>query len=62
MKKPKILKNSDFCDIKYVPDGYDMKSVVEATTDNFNILLEEYNNLVKIVNTIAEKNEIDLCE
>ena len=56
MKKPETLTDFDFCDTHMEPDGYDMKTVVEATSRNFETLLEEYNNLVECFDAMAEFN------
>lgn len=58
MKQPKKLADRDFPDIGYVPDGYDMIGVAEMTRENFNVLIEEHNNLVDVVNILCEKRGI----
>jgi len=56
MNKPEELDSWDFPDTKRVPDGYNLKTVPECTNDNFLVLLREHNNLVAVVNELAEKN------
>ena len=62
MNKPNTLTSWDFPDTKHIPDGYDMKQIPECTTDNFNRLLEHYNNLVDVVNLLTEKAGLKLDE
>ena len=59
MKRPQTLSSWDFIDTKHVPDGYNWTSVPEATTENFNTLLEKYNELVELVDALAEKAGIE---
>ena len=40
----------DFPDTVSVPDGYDVTRIPDATSDNFNMLMEEHNKLVRAVN------------
>ena len=56
MKRPIELGDWDFPDRIQVPDGYDMTSIPDLTRDNFNHLIEQHNNLVKIINAICENN------
>jgi hypothetical protein len=58
MKEPKELNSWDFSDKDYIPDGYDMNTIPALTRDNFNILIEEHNNLVEVVNMICDKTGI----
>ena len=54
MKQPEKLTAWDFWDNHQEPDGYDMKTVPDATSRNFNKLLDEHNNLVEVVNTLIK--------
>lgn len=53
MHKPKELTDMEMPDIKY-PCRYDLEPIIECSEGNFNKLLDEYNNLVEVVN----KNEL----
>lgn len=44
---PKVLYEWDFIDVAWVPDGYNMREIPKPSLDNFNKLLEEFNNLVE---------------
>jgi hypothetical protein len=55
MKKPIQLDKWNINDTITVPCGYDMTSEPDLTRDNFNQLLEHYNNLVEVVNYLCEK-------
>ena len=55
MRQPKELSDWDFIDTHMEPDGYDMKTVVEFTSRNFQQLIDEHNNLVEVVNMLCEK-------
>lgn len=59
MNKPKKLDSWDFSDNVHTPNCYDFKSVPDITRDNFNTLLEHYNNLVDVVNALCEKNGME---
>ena len=60
IKKPKELNEWDFLDTVTVSDGCDFKLIPDVSKRNFNKLLDEYNNLVKVVNLICEKHGIEL--
>ena len=62
MKQPEKLYYWDFKDTKEVWDGWNTTSVPEATADNFNRLLEHYNNLVNVVNLLCDKHGINIEE
>ena len=51
MKRPQELTDWDFIQI---PDGYDMKSIPDLTRANFNVLIEEHNNLVYVINALID--------
>ncbi len=55
MIKPKLLNYMEFPDTTHEPDGNDMKEVVTATAGNMAVLIEEHNNLVKVVHVLCEK-------
>lgn len=55
MHKPKEIGGWDVPDRIQVPDGYDMMSIPDLTRDNFNYLVNEYNNLVEVVNMILDQ-------
>lgn len=56
MKKPTELDGYGFPDRIQVPDGYDMKSIPDLTRENFNYLIDEYNNLVEVVNMLIDEH------
>jgi len=58
MKQPKELSSWDFSETIEVRDGYDTKSVPDITRNNLNTLIDEHNNLVKVVNLLCEKHHI----
>ena len=62
MKAPKELYGWDFPDTEMVPNGYNISHVPKCTDKNFRVLLENYNNLVEIVNFLTEKLNIDINE
>jgi len=53
----KELEAWDFPDTHMEPDGYDMKTVIEFTHDNFLHLIDEHNKLVDIINRLTQPNE-----
>ena len=57
MNGPKKLTYWDFPDTITIPDGYDRKTIPDLTRDNFNLLVNEHNNLVDVVNKLAEFHE-----
>ena len=59
MRKPKELIGWDFPDWIEVPDGYDMKNIPDLTRNNFNFLVDEYNNLVECFNKLCEMQHIE---
>lgn len=56
----KELSTWDFPDTEYIPDGYDLKELPKLSERNFRVLLERYNELVCIVNKLA--NKVDISE
>ena len=60
MEKPIELNRWSLKDTIQVPCGYDMTSEPDLTRDNFNQLLEHYNNLVEVVNHLCEKQGVIL--
>ncbi len=58
MHKPKRLSDWDFSDTVKELDGYDLKTIPDLTRDNFQVLIEEYNNLVAVVNMLCDKRGI----
>ena len=48
-------KWNDGLDTIEVPDGYHMKSVPDLTRANFQTLIERHNQMVALVNLMAEK-------
>jgi hypothetical protein len=56
MRKPEIIDYYDFSDRIQVPDGYDMTSIPDLTRDNFQYLVDEYNNLAEAFNAMADFN------
>ena len=60
IRKPKELNDWDFSDTITEPDGYYQKNIPDISRNNFNKLLDEYNNLVKVVNLLCKRNTIDL--
>ena len=62
MHKPTELTPYDFPDTAMRPNGYDMETFVECTPKNFEVLLENYNNLVEVVNHLCNTHNIQLRE
>ena len=60
VKNLKELSSHDFPDTVWESAGYNQKEIPEATTKNFNTLLEHYNTLVNRVNVLYELKEIEL--
>ena len=54
MKKPEELGSFQFSDCIPEPDGYDTKFIPDLTRRNFQILIDEHNNLVEAFNAMAE--------
>ncbi len=52
MEKLKELSSYSFPDTLEVPDGYDLKTIPDITRDNFQLLIDEHNELVSAVNTL----------
>jgi hypothetical protein len=50
---PKKLDKYDFPDKETIPDGYYIKQIPKASTDNFKILLESHNKLIDLLHTIC---------
>lgn len=53
MKRPTKIDGWDVPDSIQVPDGYNMTSIPDLTRNNFNYLIDEYNNLVDVVNILV---------
>lgn len=62
MYKPTELTPYDFPDTSMRPSGYDMETFADSTPKNFQVLLENYNNLVEVVNHLCVNNNIHLQE
>ncbi len=62
MKKPEKLTDWDFPDTIDQRDGYDITQVPDLTRDNFQLLVEEYNNLVEVVNSICDGKMFEIEE
>ena len=45
----------NFAHTKLVPDGYDWKSIPEATPENMVILMNKINELIDLVNILSVK-------
>jgi len=58
MEIPKELTDYDFIDTIQVPDGYDLKSIPDITRDNFQILIDEHNKLVRIVQALFDVSNL----
>jgi len=59
MKRPKELSDWDFTDTVLVPDGWDQKTVPDNTRRNFQILIDEHNNLVECFNAVIQRQGFD---
>jgi len=46
----------DFYNTKQIPDGYDHKTIPEATPENMVIMMEKINELTKAVNQLTMIN------
>ena len=55
MKKPKKITWMDWPDTIQVRDGYDLKSIPDLTRNNFEYLIERYNELVEVINYLTEE-------
>lgn len=53
----KELFEWDFPNTVSIPDGYDLKTVPEATGGNVMVLMEKINELVQEINYLKEKYE-----
>ena len=53
----KELSAWDMPDTVSKPDGWDRKTLPEATADNMQIMMDKINELVKTVNRLAEANK-----
>lgn len=54
MENPiETLSSWDFKDTKSIPDGYDRKSIPEATPENMVVMMDKINHLIKIVNNLT---------
>jgi len=62
MKRPKELTAWDFPDTHMEPDGYDMKTVIDLTPRNFDLLMEKHNHLVEVVGRLCEQNNAFVFE
>jgi hypothetical protein len=62
MYKPKEISRWDLPSTTIVPDGYDMRTVPEATKENMELMVREHNNLVSVVNMLLERLAIHLPE
>lgn len=62
MHKPKQMDGWEFSDSIQVPDGYYMKSIPDLTRDNFNQLVDEYNNLADIINILLDNAHLTINE
>lgn len=45
-----------FCDTQEVRDGYDFKSIPDATPDNMLILMNKINELIDIINFLKQNS------
>lgn len=52
MSKLEELTKWKFKDTIEVPDGYDMTTIPDLTRDNFQILVDEHNKVVKTLNEL----------
>jgi len=59
MKRPEELTQWDFIDTIQIACGYDMTTIPDITRDNFQKLIDEHNNLVAVVNLLADKFNIE---
>lgn len=62
MNRPKQLTDWDFPDTKWIPNGYDMTQAPDFTADNFTKLLDKHNELVELVNLLADKAGIEFTD
>ncbi len=60
MRKLNELTDFNFVDTISIPDGYDLKYIPDLTRDNFNSLIEEHNRLVKVLNAVVDKLDINI--
>ncbi len=57
-RKMELVKELwSFPDTVHKHDGYDMKTLPEATADNMEILMNKINELIQEVNELKERNE-----
>lgn len=59
MKKPKKINYWDWCETDSVPNGYDLTHEPALSPDNFRILASRHNDLVDLVNLLAEKAGVE---
>lgn len=60
--RPKELDWLTMPDTKEVPCGWEWTTIPELTENNFLILIDEYNKLIRIVEEMADKLNIELEE
>ena len=51
-KEVESLNNWDYPNTKQIPDGYDWKTIPEATSENMVVMMNKINELVECVNTL----------
>ncbi len=57
MKRLENLAKWDFPDKKYIPDGYDLTDVPDATPENMVVLMDAINGLVDRINSLTPNLE-----
>ena len=54
MKRPRELRGWEFPDTITVRNGYDLEDMPRMSDENFRLLVDEYNNLVEVVNRMID--------
>ena len=55
-KEIKKLSTWDMPDTVKKPDGYDLKSLPEATSDNMVVYMKKINELIEVINKLTDEN------